>query len=336
MDEKISVIIPIYNVETYLTKCIDSVLNQTYQNLEIILVNDGSTDGCKRICDEYGRKYQKKIKVIHKKNGGLSSARNAGLDVAEGKLVAFVDSDDYIEPGMLEQLYKALIAYEADMSLCNLKVVFASQFKDKKHRELTVKWECMEQCNYWEKIFEPDYARFVVAWNKLYRKKIWEKLRYPNGKINEDEFVLHEIVSQCDKIVYSSYVGYNYVQRNGSIMSQKKQKPNFDLFDAWIERIAYFDSIERKELCRKNLVLYVEALVYIYNLCRTKEEKEKFQQYYDTYQTLYRKHRDGTFVSLKEKILKTGIEIAPGMINTAMRGYRFMWKEVHKWKDRIE
>lgn len=335
MSEKISVIVPVYQVEAYLERCVDSILKQTYQNLEIILVDDGSTDQCPEICDEYEKK-DPRIKVIHKENGGLSSARNAGLDAAEGELIAFVDSDDFIEADMLEKLYDALTEHEADMSVCNLEWVdehgrnirgcYGQIFRD----------GCMDPWNYWEKVLDRNNTCFVVAWNKLYRKEIWKKLRYPAGKLNEDEFVLHEIIRQCSRIAYVPYVGYNYVQRTGSIMSNKKKEPNFDVFSAWSTRIHYFNSIGREDLSRKQLVPYVEALIYMYHLCRTLEEKENFKLFYRTYQSFYRKLDHGTFVSAKEKIMKTGMERAPILINIAMRLYRFLWIKFQKLKSNVE
>lgn len=335
MSEKISVIVPVYHVEAYLERCIDSIERQTYQNLEIILVDDGSMDRCSEICDEYGKK-DSRIKVLHKENGGLSSARNAGLDAADGELIAFVDSDDYIEKDMLEKLYEVLLSNKADMAVCNLRFVDEHQSKNRSRLEQSGKWECMDQEEYWEKVFEPDNSRYVVAWNKLYRKRIWEELRYPIGKLNEDEYVLHEIVRCCNRIAYTSYIGYNYVQRTGSIMSQKKKKPNFDVFSAWMGRIDYFNSIRREDLSRKQLVPYVEGLVYVYHLCRTKAEKKEFRLYYNWYQELYGKYDDGTFVSFKERIMKTGMEKAPMLMNSAMRMYRFLWIKMQKWKSRME
>ena len=128
MEELISVIVPIYKVEHYLPKCIDSIIHQTYQNLEIILVDDGSPDNCPEICDEYAKR-DKRIKVVHQENGGLSAARNSGVEMANGEFLCFVDSDDYIHPKMYEILYKNLKKFKADISICDYNVVFENQNK---------------------------------------------------------------------------------------------------------------------------------------------------------------------------------------------------------------
>lgn len=331
IDEKVSVIIPIYNVEVYLKKCIDSVLKQTYQNLEIILVNDGSTDRCKQICDDYGKKYQEKVKVIHKKNGGLSSARNAGIDVASGELIAFVDSDDYIEKNMIEKLYSALKYYDASIAICNLRFVNELDKRTYICPENIIMDECIDQMRYWEKVFEPYSVCYVVAWNKLYRKKIWQTLRYPDGKLNEDEYILHQIISQCDKIACVSYVGYNYVQRTNSIMSQKKKEANFDLLEAWLGRINYFNSIGREDLSIKQLSPYIEELIHMYHICKTAGERESFKVFYKEYQMLYENLCAGTSISLKEKIKKIGCGKCPKLMNIFMRVYSNLFIAMHKW-----
>lgn len=331
VDDRISVIVPVYQVEAYLERCIDSILKQTYQNLEIILVDDGSTDRCPEICDKYAKK-DPRIKVIHKENGGLSSARNAGLDVAEGNLIAFIDSDDYIEAEMIEQLYCALSENQADMAVCSLRYVEENHSKSRTQPMRTVEYECMDQWSYWEKVVGSDNSRFVVAWNKLYTKKLWEGLRYPVGRLNEDEFVLHDIISQCSKIVSVSYVGYNYVQRRGSIVAQSRREAGFDVFCAWEGRIRYFQSAGREDLCRKQLLPYARELICRYHLCRMPKDKKEFRRHYAHYQALYKQYVGGGTATFKEKLMKTGMEKAPHLICIAMRIYSFLWMKGRVWK----
>ena len=202
----ISVIVPIYKVEAYLKKCIKSIQNQTYSNLEIILVDDGSPDGCGAICDRYAKE-DTRIRVIHKENGGLSDARNKGLDIATGEYILFVDSDDYIHPQMVEILLQHLEVVDADMAVCGFKTVEENE---------EVIFDCFDICETAGRekktevvgidageVFEGQavmnnlqYKNLltVVAWNKLYKAELFAELRYPKGRVQEDEFLVHHIL----------------------------------------------------------------------------------------------------------------------------------------------
>lgn len=213
MSEKISVIVPIYKVEPYLRKCVDSILAQTYQNLEIILVDDGSPDNCGAICEEYAEQ-DTRIKVIHKQNGGLSDARNAGLDVMTGKYVAFVDSDDWIMPRMYETLLQMLKQFQADMAFGavaddleqggRVTTVKVSNYGDEPFSEGVV--EAMRR------YFHGSWA----AWDKLYKADLFRDIRYPVGEINEDEAIVLQLLSKCTRVCYTNEVFYHYMRRPSS------------------------------------------------------------------------------------------------------------------------
>ncbi|MBQ9730331.1 MAG: glycosyltransferase [Clostridia bacterium] len=218
MQEKlISVIVPVYNVEKYLSECVDSILRQTYQNLEVILVDDGSTDNSGAICDEYAKK-DSRIKVFHKENGGLSSARNYGLDRMHGDYVAFVDSDDYIADTMYEELIKKCLEYGADITACG----FTRFYEDGKeeHRYAFFEGEC-----FIGKDFDrlADYGPYkdlvVVAWNKLYKSCVFNQIRYPAGKLHEDEFIIFDLLGKIKKFVFLYKSLYRYRVRENSITS---------------------------------------------------------------------------------------------------------------------
>lgn len=232
----ISVIIPIYKVEKYLKKCINSVLNQTYSNLEIILVDDGSPDNCRKICDNYKKK-DKRIKVIHKKNGGLSDARNKGIAIAQGKYISFIDSDDYIEKNMIELLYNNLKKENADISICNYYTFNEEQEKLEKESPDTAKQEI--------EIFNSQSALKKLmsknsfgdyAWNKLYSAKLFSKVKYPVGKKMEDLGTTYKLFLLSNKIVYTNKKLYNYLQRNGSIANSKTESLMKDRMDLAIDR----------------------------------------------------------------------------------------------------
>lgn len=273
-NDLISVIIPIYKVEEYLRQCIESVIGQTYKNLEIILVDDGSPDNCGKICDEYAER-DKRIKVIHKENGGLSSARNAGLDIATGEYISFIDSDDYVANNFIETLYTLSIENKADVVECDF-VRFEEEvelFNDVK-KEI-VRYSSTEMQ---KRIYSDLCIRTVVVWNKLYKKCIYDKLRFPVGKINEDEFTTYKAFDKTSKkIVTTNEALYYYRYNENSIMGKKFNEKRLDVLDAYEERKEYFKS-------RKNDLLYEITVEKYQNLLKkcyilTKESIENPNKY---------------------------------------------------------
>lgn len=215
----ISVIVPVYRVEMELNACVDSILNQTYENLEIILVDDGSPDDCGAICDRY-ETLDARVRTIHKANGGLSDARNAGLDICKGEYVAFVDSDDIIHPRYLEFLY----AYSqgVDIVVCDFQTFYVeNEIKEENIQD--VKSEDVLVSDLLKNLWHLKYPQSVVAWNKLYKRSVWNDIRYPYGKIHEDEFVIHRILYGKDKIRFIDSKLYYYRQRANSIMSNSSK-----------------------------------------------------------------------------------------------------------------
>lgn len=229
MEELISVIVPVYNVEKYLNKCIDSIINQTYKNLEIILVDDGSTDNSGKICDEYAKK-DNRIIVIHKENGGLSNARNAGIKNSQGLYTSFVDSDDYILPNMIDRLYKIMIQNQADISICNF-----TRSKEEMKEETTKKI-CIEkysQEDYLKKYFKIKYQGCeYYAWNKLYKRELITPDQYPQGLTSEDVLGTYKAILKAKKIVKTNEVLYVYRINEESITGTFTQR-DFDLLEIW-------------------------------------------------------------------------------------------------------
>ena len=223
----LSIIVPVYDVERYLPKCIDSILAQTITDFELILVEDGSPDNCPALCDAAAAK-DARIRVLHQKNGGLSAARNAGLDAARGEWIGFVDSDDYIAPEMYEALYKAVQSTGADLALCDYaEVDETGALCPPMHISLA------EQVFTGRELLKNATDTMIQpAWNKLYRRAIFAQLRYPEGKLNEDLFLIPEVCLQIQKAVVVSKALYYYVQRGGSIMSGNKTLRHFDAAEA--------------------------------------------------------------------------------------------------------
>lgn len=230
----ISVIVPVYNVERLLDRCVHSITEQTYRHLEIILVDDGSTDSCPQMCDEWARR-DDRIRVIHKPNGGLSDARNAGLNAMHGNFVAFVDSDDYAEPDYVERLYAGIA--DADMSVCSI-ICEDSDGKVRQGDEpFAEKQAAVSSEEYLHRTLL-DW-RLVVAWNKLYAASIWNQLRFPVGRIHEDEYVLHQVVDQCKNINVLPDGLYHYVSTDSSITHSGFSIRNLDRLEALVQRLKY-------------------------------------------------------------------------------------------------
>ncbi len=237
----LSIIVPVYKVENYLPKCIDSILAQTFTDFELILVDDGSPDDCPALCDAAAEK-DARVRVIHQKNGGLSAARNAGLDAARGAWIGFVDSDDYIAPEMYEVLYQAVQSTGADLALCDYAEVDEAGTPCPQMHVSLSGGELTGQ----ELLKRASGLMVQLAWNKLYRRAIFTQLRYPEGKLNEDLFLIPEVCLQIQKAVVVPKALYCYVQRGGSIMSGNKTLRHFDAaeaaqryWDCLVENAAY-------------------------------------------------------------------------------------------------
>ena len=207
---KVSVIVPVYKVEKYLNRCVDSILSQTFKDFEIILVDDGSPDRCGDICEEYAKK-NNKVKVLHKKNGGLSDARNAGLNMATGKYIVFVDSDDYIDSNMIDILYKRIVDTSADMAICNYLYVDEDETPMLEYTgSLAVEDIIYTGIQILYGATTKGRISFVTACNRIYKRELWDDIRFPKGKLFEDDHVLHKLCLKCDIVAGVSKPLYFY------------------------------------------------------------------------------------------------------------------------------
>lgn len=285
--ELISVIIPIYNVEKYLGQCIESILNQTYVNIEIILIDDGSTDGSSELCDNYAKR-DKRITAIHQKNQGISSVRNRGIRESRGEYIFWVDSDDYVSETVIEELWKNLKETDADMSICEY-----TQGNDRHFSFSRLESEDKEIWDFrkgLEQIYRSSHWSFVMAasWGKLIKKSLYKGLWYPDGKIFEDIYMSHKIISRCKKIVYSNHILYYYYQWTESILGKKLHINKLDYLGAFEERIHFFEELGLLQLAEKARVQYLHALTWEYSrakdiLCdkkMTKHIKKQYRKYY--------------------------------------------------------
>ncbi|MGN0500557.1 MAG: glycosyltransferase family 2 protein [Ruminococcus sp.] len=233
----ISVVVPVYKVEEYLNRCVDSILHQTFTDFEIILVDDGSPDNCGKICDEYAKK-DNRITVIHKSNGGLSDARNAGIEWAfqnsNSEWITFIDSDDWVHKDYLKLLYKAVKDNNVDVSVCRyVETTGEDDLKIQDDESFVKLWNP-------EDFFVQENVNAIVAWGKLYRKNLWKDIRYPYGRIHEDEFTTYKLLFQNDKIAVVDKVMYYYYTNPNGIMGKKWNPKRLDVIDAFESRSTFF------------------------------------------------------------------------------------------------
>ena len=258
MDALISVIIPVYRVEAYLHRCMDSVLAQTYENMEIILVDDGSDDGCPVICDAYAEQ-DGRVRVIHQKNAGLSGARNTGIEAAKGGYLAFVDSDDYLASDFLARLYEACVKTGSDMSVCRWEYVKGEAIPEKGSGETRIFTGRQMLAN----LYIPDGAYFVVAWNKLYKRELFETIRYPLGRIHEDEATTYRIYHQVKQAAYVDASLYGYFVTPSSITRGFNPK-RLDWVKAGVERLDFLEQNGYLELMVTALQAFADGSIDIY------------------------------------------------------------------------
>ena len=248
MEELVSIIVPIYNVENYLDDCLRSLVMQSYPNIEIILVDDGSTDNCGRICDEYFLK-DRRIRVIHKKNGGLSDARNHGMAVATGSYITFIDSDDYIHEQYIEVLLTIAKDKEADIVVGDFKLFQnAEQCHDKNigEKEFSRVQILSDKHLYDNDFIKQETTSLTVAWGKLYKKELWEGIQYPVGKIHEDTFTTYKLMERAGKVVYFKEPIYYWRENKNSITRGKFTTKHLLGLDAFQEQLEYFHKVGKQ------------------------------------------------------------------------------------------
>ena len=258
MNERISIIVPVFNVEKYIERCVKSIENQSYRNLEIILVDDESPDRCPQICDEYAKR-DERIKVLHKKNGGLSDARNAGLDVATGEYIAFVDSDDWVETDFIETLYRNAESENADISIIGCTLVWDNGRKKQLSNEdeyylfdkETAIRELLKQKKF-----------YCMTCQKMYKRKIFDTVRFPVGKLYEDVAVSLPTFLRAEKVVVCGKSGYNYYQRSDSIVNSKFDSRKLYFLDCCKEIITYSD-LHNKKYDKEAHTFYLRALMML-------------------------------------------------------------------------
>ncbi len=262
MNPLISVIVPVYKVEKYLNRCVESIVEQTYTNLEIILVDDGSPDNCGKMCDEWAEK-DTRIKAYHKENGGLSDARNFGTSKSTADYIAFIDSDDYILPEYFEILYNNMVKYNADISCCKMKWIYGEErelsFPENENAPEPIKMTGRDACF---KMYETKFLELVVAPCKIYKKAMVAKHPYPLNKFHEDEFTTYKMLYESKTVTFTEESLYAYFQNSNSIMHSDNPQRIIDLTTAFSERATYYNTVNDRELTVLTCKLFVNISIY--------------------------------------------------------------------------
>lgn len=324
MNDLITIVIPIYNVEKYIDDCVQSIINQTYENLQIILVDDGSTDSCPKICDKYKQK-DARIEVIHKKNGGLSDARNAGIQGARGKFICFVDSDDFTNCVYVEKLYNLIIKNDADISVSGFKRVqeFKEEyFKGKEENSIEKIYTGKQMI---ENIYDRSlYVQSSVTWNKMYKTEMFKKTKFPYGKLHEDEYTTYKLYYNCKKVVMTSEILYYYRYVQNSIMNKKFNKKRLDGILALEERMRFFQEKNEEKLYNLTLVRYLNVIMIHYTNCKMflENSKEIQIELKSKYKEYYRKVLKLSECSKQDKLKITLFNISPSLYYIIRKNFK--------------
>lgn len=317
MNELITIIVPVYKVEDYLNRCVDSILRQTYRNLEIILVDDGSPDRCGEICDEYAE-LDRRVKVIHKENGGLSDARNVGIDIAQGSYISFIDSDDWIHDEYIERLYQLIRTTNSDISVCNFLRVSTEILADVRLNEEIYEFSNLAALKQFTDKF---YEQMVIACGKLFKKKLFEQIHFPVGRLHEDEFTTYKLIYNARKIVLTTAQLLYYWQREDSIMgSCLNIKSRFHAIDAFKERAEFLKDIGLEESSNET---YKKLFIMCLEINRRINEidhdinKEYFHNDFKELRSILRKNKN----TLKFKVFYELYFIAPKITDLCLKLY---------------
>lgn len=285
-NDLISVIIPVYNVEKYLDRCMNCVLNQTYKNIEIILVDDGSTDSGGEICNRY-QKEDNRIVVIHKANGGLSDARNKGIDAARGDYIVFIDSDDMVSQYFIEKLYSALTKTNADIAMCyNMTFSDIGEIKDfPQNQEIRV----IDKEEFFNRLYFPKHNQCISAWNKIYKRSFFEKVRFPYGKLHEDSYTTYLFIDQAERIAILPEALYYYFRNPEGIMRSKIKLSRLDDIEAHLNTLRYMYEHNYESAKRDCAKFIIERCIYYISL--PKKEYVSYDEFMRVMKKTYREAR---------------------------------------------
>ena len=314
----VSIIVPVYNVETYIEKCIRSVLNQTLHEIEIILVDDGSTDQSGKICDKYSM--DSKVRVLHKRNGGLSDARNAGVQLAKAPYIGFVDSDDYVEPDMFETLYRNIISEHADVSFCGIYDCYASGMKPA-YIQTEGKY-VVDNEKAIQYVLEGKLAS-VSAVNKLYKKELLLQTPFPIGKTSEDAHVIIPLLMQTSVVVIDMAPKYYYIHRKGTITTRSFKPSDLSIIEAYDNNRKLISQRYPHLLEAANFRYYWSLFYILDKMLNTKSfgAEGEYKAILETIRKNYLNIIKNHLVGKARKIAVSGLLISPRIYNAFLKMY---------------
>jgi len=323
MKELISVIVNVYNGELYIKKCLDSIIKQTYKNIEIIIVNDGSTDKTLQICKSYR---DKRIRIITTKNLGLSMSRNIGIDNAKGEYLYFIDTDDLIELDIIEYLYNLCIKYNSNISMCKSLEIYDYNFENKNKKEKIKIISCKKMI----KNILLDKENAVYTWNKLIKKELFDNLRFEDRIINDMAFT-HKLIMKTDKIVVSNQQKYFYLKHSDSISSKKASVERLiDIYDVYVQRYYYIKNIYPNMIENNTALLEIIVKLYLKDEKNLREYLKK-QQVLKLYNKIFSLKILKCDIGIREKIKIILFRINPELNDTIVNIYLKIKDVFKKW-----
>ena len=315
--DTVSIIVPVYNVKPYLERCINSILKQSYDNLEVILVDDGSTDGSGELCDSLEKK-DKRIIVIHQQNGGLSSARNTGIDNCHGSYICFVDSDDYVHPDYVKYLYSMCINYNCEIGICYHYITEEDNYYRKV--ELNSEIRVFSRSEIFDLFYTDMHGSIVIAWNKIYKRECIGDIRYDVGKIHEDEGTTFKFLYNANRIAFGKEVLYYYYSREDSITGLPYNRKKLDILDAYENRLKFYKEHLEKGLYDRECQYYLsEILANYYKVSVQLKDKGVLLELREKYNQAY-KNADRAVWSNSRKIMYLTFKFFPFLYGAIKHG----------------
>lgn len=282
----ISVIVPVYNVEAYLERCVNSILRQSYNNLEVILVDDGSTDGSGQLCESIASN-DNRVCVIHQENGGLSAARNTGIDNCHGSYICFVDSDDYVHHDYVKYLYDMCVNNDCEISICYHYITDENDYHSEVDFDSPITVYTRDEI--FDAFYTDMHGSIVIAWNKMYKRECVGDIRYDVGKIHEDEGTTFKFLYNANRIAFSKEVLYYYYSREDSITGQSYSKKKLDILDAYENRLLFYKEHSEKRLYDRECQYYLsEILANYYKVSTLLKDKKLMQELRTRYSEIYK------------------------------------------------
>ena len=316
-ETKLTIIIPVYNVEAYLPQCLNSVLAQSLPDIEIILVNDGSTDNSLAICLEYAQ-INENIVIINRDNKGLSAARNAGLEAAHGDYISFVDSDDFIDRNMFRNLYESVISNGADIGICAYQRV--DDLDSPIGPPASFPADIISATDALENLFSPDYVYFTIACNKIFARSLFDHIRFPENKIFEDGYAAFRYYHKAKKISCTPHVGYFYRDRVGSITNSAFGVKSLDAIDANADAFIFLRENAYESLAQKALAKYTACVFYKLKLLDLSQAdiSMRFKSLHRDFKAFFPDILKCSALSSKEKALAASFRLSPALCKKLM------------------